>query len=84
MLKLIPVSLIEGTNAPFVWYCSDCRAVFSLERMSESPSIMEIHRVDSNFANHCKQTHPDTLCLLDWPSKHRSAQLRVSKTLEDC
>ena len=37
MPNLIPVSFMERTNSPFVWYCSGCQAVFSLERMAENP-----------------------------------------------
>ena len=59
MPNLIPVSFMERTNSPFVWYCSGCQAVFSLERMAENPSITELQRVNANFQTHCKAEHPN-------------------------
>jgi hypothetical protein len=58
MATLIAVSFTEKANTPFVWYCSECQAVLSLGRMTDAPTVTELHRVDSNFRNHCKQEHP--------------------------
>jgi hypothetical protein len=49
---------MERTNTPFVWYCSDCRDVFSLDRMTETPTVTELKKVDANFRTHCKNRHP--------------------------
>jgi hypothetical protein len=57
MATLIPVSFIEGTNTPFVWYCSTCQDVFALGRMTENPSVSELHKVNANFHSHCKFQH---------------------------
>jgi hypothetical protein len=58
MATLIPVSFIEATNTPFVWYCSTCKEVFALGRMTENPSASELRKVDANFRTHCKFQHP--------------------------
>jgi hypothetical protein len=59
MATLIPVAYMEKTNTPFVWFCSDCRDVFSLDRMAENPSVTELKKVDANFRTHCKNRHPE-------------------------
>jgi hypothetical protein len=58
MPTLIPAAFIAETNQPFVWACSDCQAVFSLERMISDPTISQLHKVDSDFRTHCKHAHP--------------------------
>jgi hypothetical protein len=58
MATLIAVAFMEKTNAPFVWYCSECKEVFSLGRMAENPTISELHKLGSSFRNHCKDAHP--------------------------
>ena len=50
---------MERTNTPFVWYCSDCRDVFSLERMIENPTVTDLKKVNANFRTHCKNRHPE-------------------------
>ena len=57
MPTLVPVTFVEHTNTPFVWYCSGCKEVFALGRMTEKPSLTELHRVNANFLNHCKRQH---------------------------
>jgi hypothetical protein len=57
MATLISVSFMERTNTPFVWYCSTCKEVFALGRMTENPSASELHKVDANFLTHCKFQH---------------------------
>jgi hypothetical protein len=42
---------------PFVWTCSDCDAVFSLERMTSTPSVLDLLKVHSDFRRHCEREH---------------------------
>jgi len=79
MATLIPVSFMERTNTPFVWYCSDCRGVFSLERMAENPTVSELKKVDANFHAHCKNAHPGSAVVsINIPSpKEDSSQAAV-------
>jgi hypothetical protein len=58
MPTLIPVTRVEETNIPFIWYCSACEKVFGLERIPHSkPSITEIQRVNADFGVHCARDH---------------------------
>jgi Leu/Phe-tRNA-protein transferase len=59
MPTLIAVAFIDKTNEPFVWYCSDCRGVFALERMTSNATLSEIQNVDFDFQIHCKNEHPE-------------------------
>ena len=58
MPSLKAVTYFETTDKAFVWVCSDCDAVFTLRRMTPTPTITELHRTDSDFRTHCKHTHP--------------------------
>jgi hypothetical protein len=81
MATLIPLWSTEHSNKPFGWYCSTCKEVFSIGRITENPSISELHKVDANFRTHCKFQHPSEEAIgLDIPSpKEDSSQaaLRV-------
>jgi hypothetical protein len=60
MPTLIAVAFIGETSQPFVWTWSECRAVFSLERMLSNPTVSQLLKVDSEFRIHCKERHPES------------------------
>jgi hypothetical protein len=43
---------------PYVWSCSECRAVFDMGPMHGSPAQKHIDQVNLQFEAHCKQVHP--------------------------
>ena len=61
MPMLVAAAFISGTDVPFVWTCSDCDAVFSLDRLVRNPTVSALERVNSNFATHCRNAHPKAL-----------------------
>src|ERR1035438_10070505 len=60
MPTLIAVASIGETSQPFVWTCSECPVVFSLERMLSNPTVSQLLKVDSEFRIHCKERHPES------------------------
>ena len=81
MPTLIAKVFLDDTNVPFVWLCSECETVFSLERARE-PHVSELLKVDAVFRVHCQQKHPGSPVVgldipkpkedasqEDWPSK---------------
>jgi hypothetical protein len=84
MATLIPVSFMERTNTPFVWYCSDCRGVFSLERMAENPTVSELKKVDANFRTHCKNVHPESAVIgLNIPIPKEDASQAAARVVRE-
>jgi hypothetical protein len=57
MAALLEAAFVEDSTVPFVWVCSQCDAVFSLDRMTSTPSTTQIQRVNSNFHAHCRGVH---------------------------
>ena len=45
---------------PCVWYCSDCKQLFSLDKWVPDATATQLHRVDARFRDHCKRSHPDS------------------------
>jgi len=58
MPSLVVAALIHNTDSPFVWKCSECNAVFSLDRMTTQPTVTQVKKVTSDFEVHCKHEHP--------------------------
>ncbi len=47
---------------PYVWSCSECRAVFDMGPMHGlPPSQKQIDQVNLQFAAHCQHVHPGSL-----------------------
>lgn len=84
MPTLIPAGFVAETHRPFVWACSDCRAVFSLERMITDPSISQFHKVDSQFRTHCQNTHPGSSVIgLNIPNPTEDASQAAARIVKE-
>jgi hypothetical protein len=57
MATLVAKAFIDRTNVPYMWICSECEAVFSLDRITVIPSVIQIKRVNAAFEVHCRNTH---------------------------
>jgi hypothetical protein len=57
MATLIPKAFVDGTKSAFVWQCSDCDAVFSLDKITANPSLTQLQIVNANFGVHCHHEH---------------------------
>lgn len=60
MATLIPVAFVDGTTHAFVWKCSECSAVFSLDRLTAQPSLTQLQIVNAQFGVHCRHEHPQS------------------------
>jgi hypothetical protein len=58
MPTLIARGFMNETNTPFLWECSECDTVFSLQPKPNGPARAELERVDSEFKAHCYESHP--------------------------
>jgi hypothetical protein len=58
MATLVAAAFTPETNNAVVWSCSQCHAAFSLEYITSTPSVSELHKIDSDFRLHCKRIHP--------------------------
>ena len=52
------ISTAGSGKHTFVWKCSACDAVFSLESIFREPTETELKDVDATFREHCKKEHP--------------------------
>ena len=81
MPMLIAAAFVSGTKTPFVWTCSECDAVFSLERLVRNPTVSALERVNSNVSVQCWNVHPSAEVVgldIEHPSEYSSqAALRV-------
>jgi hypothetical protein len=57
MAMLVAKAFIDRTNVPYMWTCSECGVVFSLDRITLIPSVSQIKRVNARFEVHCRNTH---------------------------
>ena len=46
---------------PYVWSCSECRAVFDMGPVQVSPGQKQIDQVNLQFEAHCKHVHAGSL-----------------------
>jgi hypothetical protein len=60
MPTLLNAAVVADTNIPFVWTCSECGAVFALDRITQNPTTTQLQRVNGNFSVHCTHEHPNS------------------------
>ena len=83
MPTLIAKVFLDDTNVPFVWLCSECETVFSLERARE-PHVSELLKVDAVFRVHCQQKHPGSPIVgLDIPKPKEDAAKKIGRPNEE-
>jgi hypothetical protein len=61
---------------PYVWSCSECRAVFDMGPVHVSPGQKQIDQVNLQFEAHCRHVHAGSLPinhLGNTPSAHGTA-----------
>jgi Zn-finger protein len=84
MPMLIAEAFISSTNIPFVWSCSDCAVVFSLERLTRTPSITSLQKVNSNFEVHCRHVHPKSAVIgLEIPPTKEDASQAAARVVRE-
>lgn len=57
----MPTLIAHGHNAQnnaFIWACSECKEVFSVDRLTSKPSQKQIAAVNTAFVRHCDEKHP--------------------------
>lgn len=60
MATLIPLAHTEGNHTPFVWQCSECDFLVSLDRITNNPSLTQLQKVNGLFGVHCHHQHPNS------------------------
>jgi hypothetical protein len=84
-MPTIEAAAFDGTtNKPFAWVCTNCLAVFALERITPNPTISELKRIDADFRRHCQESHKgDTVIGLDIPNPKEDTSQAAARIVRE-